>query len=1290
MTVPSERDDEMLRALFASGADESQLADQELSEAFAAYQKVEALFDLLRRPATAVEPQPHDHLAAGEVLGEFAILRPLASGGMGQVYLARQQSLGRLVALKVCKPEIAREPRMKSRFTAEALSLAQLTHPNVVPVVSTGEDRGYLFLAMEYVAGPTLAQVLQAIQNARPDSLASAVVAQVLANPEGNSDRRQWAEGHAILDRAYQTWAVQTLQQVAQGLAAVHAAGILHRDIKPANIIFAVNGVPKIVDFGLARTQRAPSTTVVGEFYGTPAYASPEQARGDLEAVKPWSDVFSFGVTLFECLSLGRPFPGRTSADVLSAVLNSDAPLLRQVEKRIPPELEAITDKCLRKNPAERYPSGHAVAEDLRNYLELRPVSARPPSRVARVGRMIRRRPWVAAFLLTLVVAGVLGVFLAKHAWADYQAERLKTFVKRVDEGDVALFRCLTGQRPTWLPKVIEQYRQQGIEAYSAALQLDPNAVRPLVQRARLFASKKETLDLALADLDKAQQLQPGFGSIRKFRGYVLEELGSKEEGRDVREEAKTLYPTAAEDLYWLGVIAYSKEQDFFACYTYFSQALLIAPNDYWSRLERAYFGRIASEGDATGKRVIPELEIAKTLRPDLPFASELLGHFYSADLVRRKKELEDQIERFGLDILRAHQMSELLQEEKRYDEAEAILQRILDQDTRGQTAAQIGDLEYRMGHYDRARQWYQRAIGGGANYPNAYMKLAYALIAMKDWKAAERAYLDGIDAHPNRPFLYGQLGYWFQQRGQITDAEKMYRKGCELPCNFQDPSPTLAENSGQIREIAYCFQSLARLLGQLGRPAERVEVLERAVAQLDKALASAGRALRQSAEEHLLGLKAQLGEAYVYAGRRQEAIALIDTELKKKPLTPSRARRLVDLLRVLGGEQAALEVGRLAEFAAAQEAASSDRLARQLSRTIVDTQLQRMGLYKELFDRLETRRALGEKMAADEYGWFVFYQGAAAVAILGEGVEKYPDSVLLHSNYLQVLAKAGRKQEAWKAYETARDLYFDQVDKNATPGLRVGGEPIQVPLLPPVIQAVPWYAFLLQAGKDDEFRRLEERLREVCPNTKTEAKALLLPRAMAEFGAGKYAAAAKSLEGCLQEKLWNELASEAMITGALARSLRALGRRQDAIKAYRRAVQISGVDPALLSEFLCLVVEEEGVNGLRRELPNYDPWQRLDVRLNATLTYFSSWAALATGDEKAAFENMVQAGPYFRMASQQPLGDEGLVCAVILQIVSEKLADSKRLARATGYLKGFPAERVRTMRAVFALPNRK
>lgn len=935
MTSPNEHGEEILRALLAGAAEPQSVPEEEIRDAVAAYERLEALFDLLRRPATSLASRAEDCLKPGQKLGEFTILQPLAAGGMGQVYLARQELLGRLVALKVCKPEFARDARTRSRFTAEGQALAQLTHPNVVPVLSTGEDQGYLYLAMEYVAGPTLAQALEAVRGSGTDSLASTVVARVLA-PSGGGDGPLHGDGHAKLDRAYQAWAVQTLRQVAQGLAAAHAAGTLHRDIKPANIVFASDGNPKIVDFGLARIARGPSTTVVGEFYGTPAYTSPEQARGELEAVGPWSDVFSFGAMLFECLSLARPFEGRTSADVLSAVLNSEAPLLRRLERRIPPELEAITDKCLRKNPLERYQSAEGLADDLRNYLELQPVSAKPPGAIGRVSRAIRRRPWVAAFVVTLAVAFVLAVFAAGNAWKAYKAGMVKTFGIRVDQGNVALFRCLTGQRPTWLRSVIDSYRQQGITAYTAALTIEPRAVWPLVQRGRLYASKTETAPLALADLDKAQTLQPGYRSIREFRGIVLADLGRDADALNARAEAQKLYPTAPEDLYWLGVIAYSKEQDYGKAYQHFSQALLLAPNDYWSRLERAEYGRKAAETEqAKIQRITAELDVAKTIRPDLPFASEVLAWFKSIDDPKEgEKEWSAQIEHFGLDILRAHAISDCLQRQNRHEEAESILRRVLADDTGGVTAERIGDVEYRLKRFTEAQDWYQRSISQGTRDPFVYMRLALACTAVKDWRRAENAYLEGISELPKEAFLYWGLGACYEARGRMTDAERTYRKGCELPDEVVgSPRP-----SQQGTNLASCYEHLASLLARTGRPTDAIHELERGIARLEKT----------PADVNLL--KQHLGSAYVSNGRRQDALALLGIEAKKQPLTLERARMLVNAWNYLGDRQAALEVGRLAEFTLQER--KSDTL--WAVRDLLDTQLRSMGLFKELRARLE------------------------------------------------------------------------------------------------------------------------------------------------------------------------------------------------------------------------------------------------------------------------------------------------------------------------------------------------
>ncbi len=408
MSAPDELAVKVLEALDSDPVAWSQSEDPELAKAFDATQKIEALFELLRRPADLQIGREDQGLRPGQKLAEFTILRCLASGGMGQVFLARQESLGRLIALKVCKPQVAQDPRLKARFETEGQALGKLSHPNVVPVLSTGQDQGHLYLAMEYVPGPNLADILEALRNSSPDFPASRVIAEVLQGSRLGQQGTPPKEGPAKLDRAYQLWVTQVLQQVAQGLAAAHEAGILHRDIKPANIVFGLNKTPKIVDFGLARTTAGPSVTVAGQFYGTPAYTSPEQARGDSAAVCPASDVFSFGVMLFECLSLKRPFAGRTSIDVITAILGEEPHSLREVDKRIPWELEAITDKCLRKDPSQRYHSGKPLAEDLQNFLELRPISAKRPSPFRKLANHIKRKRWVAGFFITLIAATVL------------------------------------------------------------------------------------------------------------------------------------------------------------------------------------------------------------------------------------------------------------------------------------------------------------------------------------------------------------------------------------------------------------------------------------------------------------------------------------------------------------------------------------------------------------------------------------------------------------------------------------------------------------------------------------------------------------------------------------------------------------------------------------------------------------------------------------------------------------------------------------------------------------------
>ena len=344
-------------------------------------------------------------LCLGTKLGRYEIRAKIGEGGMGEVYLAQDTKLDRKVALKILPAELASNQDRMRRFTQEARAAAGLNHPNIAHIYEIGEADGVNFIAMEYVEGETLRQLL--------------------------------ARRKLDIKRT-----VELAAQVASGLSAAHQAGIVHRDIKPENLIVTASGPIKILDFGLAKLvekQRGaagvselttahmhPSgqaETVKGAILGTVAYMSPEQARA--EKLDQRTDIFSLGVVLYEMVTGERPFRGKSAIDILHAIINVEPPPVTQLNPQLPPELGDILAKALAKDPAERYQHAGDFELDLRRFKRALETSSLISAQMQHVVTPSRTNTRQIGMWVIIGIAVVLGLIIA--VWAGRSLNRART-----------------------------------------------------------------------------------------------------------------------------------------------------------------------------------------------------------------------------------------------------------------------------------------------------------------------------------------------------------------------------------------------------------------------------------------------------------------------------------------------------------------------------------------------------------------------------------------------------------------------------------------------------------------------------------------------------------------------------------------------------------------------------------------------------------------------------------------------------------------------------------------------
>src|ERR671911_513739 len=272
----------------------------------------------------------------------YDVVRPLGSGGMGEVYLARDRVLGRDVALKVLRKQYAGDDEFAERFKREAMSVASLSHPNIVQVYDRGEtEEGSSYIAMEYVPGGTLKERIS-----REGPLEAASAAGLGA-------------------------------QVAQALGAAHDTGMVHRDIKPQNVLLAARGGAKVADFGIARAGSSATISRTGSVMGTAGYMSPEQALG--EPATPKSDLYSLGVVLFEALTGELPYVADNPIAVSMKHVNEPVRSPRDVDPTLPDGMNALVTRLMAKDPEDRYASADELADDLWRISRGREPTAIPP-----------------------------------------------------------------------------------------------------------------------------------------------------------------------------------------------------------------------------------------------------------------------------------------------------------------------------------------------------------------------------------------------------------------------------------------------------------------------------------------------------------------------------------------------------------------------------------------------------------------------------------------------------------------------------------------------------------------------------------------------------------------------------------------------------------------------------------------------------------------------------------------------------------------------------------------------
>ena len=818
----------------------------------------------------------------GRQLGDFRLIRELGRGGMGMVYEAEQLSMGRRVALKVLPFAALAQDKSLQRFRNEVRAAAALDHPHIVAIYSVGEERGVHYYAMQLVRGQSLADMISQLRKARvsdesegtdplsnssdektiaadSDRLRSRAALNVGASPATKHFDQARISTAVDSRHAAELWstAARLGIQAAEALQHAHDLGVLHRDIKPSNLMLDVDGKLYVTDFGLARIESDAGMTLTGDILGTLRYMAPEQALANRTIIDHRADVYSLGATVYELIALRPAFGETDRAQLLKQIAFEEPRAPRKIDRRIPAELETIVLKAMAKQPEDRYQSAQRLADDLRAFLEDRPIRAKPPSLVNRLAKWSRRHrallAWTTLVLVVLAVGSLLST--ARLLWerertelaaAESQAviaflvndllaapkeeQRLNrevTVTEVLANAEAKIAAALADQ-----PLVEATVRQVMAESYKALQKNDkaePHARRALELRIEYLGPASHE---ALESTTTLAQALVGVGNYEDARQLCANTLNVTKRNLGL-EHPDTL--AAMRQMVWVILQTGTNRNSSDAGYAFQlgqetlsrSRALLGTENretlesmHYMSMLLRMK-GRPA-DADRLCQEI---LDVSRrVLGPEDPFTIDIVEDF--AQILIRRGELNEAAEL--------------------YEQALEGQRRILgtkDPDTL-RTMWQLAQAKIDLGKFDDAcklaeevldivRDWF------GETHPRTFdgkQLLAFALRGQGNFEASRQLQEEILawrrrSLGPEDPATLaamGELAYVFQLQGEFADAVELYDELIELCGRVLGP-----DNITRLEAMHH----RSRTLNKLGRVREARQAQEEVLAERKRVL---------------------------------------------------------------------------------------------------------------------------------------------------------------------------------------------------------------------------------------------------------------------------------------------------------------------------------------------------------------------------------------------------------------------------------------------------------------------